>query len=69
MSEVATKSRKSKSRILGTKAFAAITAVEGLRLSASSRTRLETLKAAGLTAEQRRDEVLRAYTSLGKKKK
>ena len=69
MSEVATKSRKPKSRILGTKAFAAITAVEGLRLSAASRTRLETLKAAGLTAEQRRAEVLRAYASLGKKKK
>jgi hypothetical protein len=69
MSEVATKSRRPRSRILGTKAFAAITAVEGLRLSAASRARLDTMKAAGLTAEQRRAEVLRAYTGLGKKKK
>jgi len=42
MSEAATKPRKPKPRILGTKAFAAITAVEGLRLSAASRTRLQT---------------------------
>jgi hypothetical protein len=69
MSEAATKSRKPKSRVLGTKAFAAITAVEGLRLSAASRKRLDALKAAGLSAEERRAEVLRSYTSLGKKKK
>lgn len=68
MPQAAPKSRKAKPRILGARAFAAITAVEGLRLSAASRRRLESLKASGLTPEERRAEVLRAYTGLGKKK-
>jgi len=68
MSQAAKKSVKSESRILGTKAFAAITAVEGLRLSAASQARLETLKGAGLSADERRAEVRLAYASLGKRK-
>jgi hypothetical protein len=59
---------KAKAPALGAKAFAAISAVEGLLLSASSTRRLNTLKASGLTADERRAEVLRAYTGLGTKK-
>ena len=55
-------------RVLGAKAFAAITAVEGLRLSSTSRRRLDTLKASGLSTEERRAEVLRAYADLSKKR-
>jgi|GEM_PF-2341457 len=68
MLKSAPKARKAKPHVLGARAFAAITAVEGLRLSAVSRRRLETLKASGLTPEERRAEVLRAYTGLGKRK-
>ncbi len=57
------KSAPKSARVLGARAFAAITAVEGLRLSASSRGRLQALKASGLSSEERRKEVLRAYTS------
>jgi hypothetical protein len=46
---------------LGAKTFAAITAVEGLKLSAESKKRLTSLKASGLTNDLRRAEVLRAY--------
>lgn len=68
MTQTARGSRKLKSRVLGAKAFAAICAVEGLRLSAASRKRLAVLKAAGLTTEERRAEVLRAYAGLGRRK-
>lgn len=54
--------------VLGAKAFAAITAVEGLRLSAASRRRLELLKASGLSGDERRAEVLRAFSGHAKKK-
>lgn len=50
-------------RVLGAKAFAAISSVEGLRLSKASRQRLTTSKAAGLSGDERRAEVLRAYTA------
>ena len=46
---------------LGTKAFAAITAVEGLKLNAESKARLSHLKAKGLNNDERRAEVIRAY--------
>lgn len=59
------KSLTPESRVRGAKAFAAISAVDGLRLNAASRRRLDQLKSAGLTVEQRRAEVLRAYTDLG----
>ena len=62
------KPRKAQALVLGAKAFAAISAVEGLRLSASSSRRLKTLKASSLTADERRAEVLRAYAGLGAKK-
>lgn len=44
---------------LGAKAYAAIAEVEGLRLSKAGRLRLEKTK--GLSQDQRRAEVLRAY--------
>ncbi|MEQ1537485.1 MAG: hypothetical protein ABL928_01040 [Sphingorhabdus sp.] len=46
---------------LGAKAFAAITAVEGLKLSAESKARLSNLKAKGLNNDERRVEIIRAY--------
>ena len=49
------------SRVLGQYAFAAITAVEGLRLTGDSRRRVATLVASGLSPERRRAEVLKAY--------
>jgi hypothetical protein len=61
-------SRKKLSAVIGAKAFAAITAVEGLRLSAASRQRLQRLKSSGLAGEERRAEVLRAYRSDARKK-
>jgi hypothetical protein len=54
------KRQRSKS-VIGTKAFAAITAVEGLKLSAASKTRLADLKAKGLNNDERRAEIIRAY--------
>jgi hypothetical protein len=55
--------RKPRSYRLGLRAFAAISAVEGLKLSSSSRARLEALRATDLTPEQRRAEILKAYKS------
>lgn len=55
-------------RVLGARTFAAITAVEGLRLGTASRKRLQALKAGGLTPAERREEVLRAYMELNKRK-
>lgn len=54
---------RSCTRVLGSKTFAAIAAVEGLRLSATSRKRLAVLKASDLSPEERRAEVLRAYAA------
>jgi hypothetical protein len=68
MPHVAPKTRKPKPRVLGAKAFAAITAVEDLRLSAVSRKRLQALKTSGLSPDERRAEVLRAYAGLGRRK-
>lgn len=67
MSAPAKSSKKPGSRVLGARAFAAITAVEGLRLSSASRRRLEVLKASSLSSDERRAEVLRAYSGLAKK--
>lgn len=55
--------RKSKPYSLGADAFASISAVEGLHLSATSRKRLDRLKAAGLSHEEMRAAILRAYKS------
>ena len=51
-----------KGHVLGARAFAAITAVEGIGLSAPSRKRLASMKKRGLTPEEQRREVIRAYT-------
>ena len=51
----------SSSRILGDKTFAAISAVEGLKLGKASRERLSALNKSKLTPAQKRAEVLRAY--------
>jgi hypothetical protein len=49
------------SRVLGDKTFAAISAVEGLKLGKASRERLSALDKTKLTPAQKRAEVLRAY--------
>ena len=53
--------RSAATSALGAKAFAAITAVEGLKLNAESKARLSNLKAKGLNNDERRAEVIRAY--------
>jgi hypothetical protein len=50
------------SHVLGPRKFAAITAVEGLRLSREGKERLASTKADKLTPDQRRAEVIRAYS-------
>lgn len=53
---------KAKRSIIGSRAFAAITAVEGLKLAKASRERLKALQDdETLTPAQRRAEVLKAY--------
>jgi len=52
----------SEGHVLGDRTFAAITAVEGISLSAASRKRLASMKKRKLTAEEQRTEVIRAYT-------
>lgn len=54
--------------MLGRQAFAAITAVEGLKLSPASKRRLDSLGTSGLSAEERRAAVLRTYAGLSKRK-
>lgn len=49
-------------RILGAKAFASITAVEGLKLGPAGKKRLKTSKARKMSQAERRAEVVRAYT-------
>jgi hypothetical protein len=68
MAKLTDKSRISdRSRTLGGRAFAAITAVEGLKLSASGKERLKKLAAEKLLPDQRRAEVVRAYMDLSKR--
>ncbi len=50
-------------RIIGAKAFAAITAVEGLELSPAGKKRLAASKSRKLTHAKRRAEIVRAYTT------
>ena len=50
-------------RVIGAKAFAAITAVEGLKLSPAGKKRLAASKLRKLTHAQRRAEVVRAYSA------
>lgn len=51
------------SRVIGSRAFAAISAVEGLKLSRDSRARLNRLRSSGLGGEERRSAVRDAYRS------
>ena len=60
MSKVSSKSL-AQARILGSRAFAAISAVEGLKLSRESRARLDTLRSSRLGSEERRSAVREAY--------
>jgi hypothetical protein len=55
---------KATAQVLGGRAYAAIAAVEGLRLSAASKKRIASLRASNLTPEERRAEVVRAYSFL-----
>lgn len=48
--------------VLGDQTFAAISAVEGISLSASSRRRLASMRKRNLSAHEQRAEVIRAYT-------
>ena len=58
------KSHSKVTTVLGRSTFAAISAVEGLKLSSAGRKRV----ASALPADQRRAEVLRAYTNLKARK-
>jgi hypothetical protein len=59
---------KTKAKPLGARAFAAITAVEGLKLGKASKQRLHTLtQDDSLTPEERRAEVLKAYMDLSRR--
>ena len=51
------------SRVIGSRAFAAISAVEGLKLSRDSRARLDRLRSSSLGDEERRSAVRDAYRS------
>lgn len=53
-----------KSRVIGSRAFAAISAVEGLKLSGDSNARLDTLRSSTLGGEERRSVVRDAYKGL-----
>jgi hypothetical protein len=55
---------KAGSRILGSRAFAAISAVEGLALGRDSRARLDKLRSSALGGEERRSAVRAAYRDL-----
>ncbi len=48
--------------VLGQRTFAAITAIEGISLSAASRKRLAAMKKRKLSNDEQRSEVIRAYT-------
>ena len=48
-------------QVLGSNAFAAITAVEGLALNVTSKRRLAKLAKMALTGDERRNEILRAH--------
>jgi hypothetical protein len=62
MSKVRSKT-DGKSRVIGSGAFAAISAVEGLKLSRDSRVRLDGLRSSSLGSEERRSAVRDAYRS------
>jgi hypothetical protein len=57
-----------KAHVLGAKAFAAISAVEGLQLGATSRKRLDQMRGAGLSQDEKRALILRAYKATSGRK-
>jgi hypothetical protein len=62
------KQRDTGPKILGARALAAISAVEGLKLGAASKKRLQSLQNdPTLTPDQRRAEVLKAYAGLSRR--
>jgi hypothetical protein len=62
------KKYSSKKTVLGPKRFAAITAVEGLKLSAAATNRQREMDAQNLSPAQRRAEIIRAYQESPKKR-
>jgi hypothetical protein len=48
--------------VLGDRTFAAITSVEGIGLSAASRSRIASMRARRLSPDEQRAEVIRAYS-------
>jgi len=60
------KTKASASSILGLRAFAAISAVDGRKLTAAGNRRLAEMDAKGLSPAERRAEIFRAYRSKGK---
>lgn len=57
-----------KTHVLGARTFAAISAVEGLQLGSTSRKRLNELKGAGLSQDEKRAVILRAYKATSGRK-
>lgn len=55
--------KSSKGYVIGSQKFAAITAVEGLALKPASKARLEGLRTQGLSQEERRHAVIKAFTA------
>ena len=53
---------RSQPQVLDRKTFEAITAVEGLKLSAAGRRRVSSLAASTLTPEQRRAAIIKVHT-------
>jgi len=62
------KKNSSKQTVLGPKRFAAISAVEGLKLSAAATNRQRKMDAQDFSPAQRRAEIIRAYQESPKKR-
>lgn len=66
-----TKSSKSTGKfaapVIGAETFAAMAAIDGLRLEGASKNRVATLRASDLSPEERRAEVIRAYADKGRR--
>jgi hypothetical protein len=53
-------------RILGAQAYAAISAVEGLRLSPAGKKRLKTIAQSALSQNEKRQHIVQAYSGCKK---
>jgi hypothetical protein len=67
MKQRSTKHTKEHSRVLGTKTFGAIAAIEGLHLSADGKKRISNLLTSSLSPDARRAEIVRAYSGKDRK--